>query len=231
MCGLWRKPSPARSSFAAPAARRRAQADIRRGTGAQPAHEAWQAIESREGSNDVLKGRLCACRSCGPSRHPGSELRAEQWLAIEWPRPKPSHQVFASDPAGRHPLRQARRRHQTALAHRRDYQELEQEAGLGHYEGRGWREFHHHATLCIAAYGFLISERETIPPSGIPAPGDSKSLPFPIVQDPRDPPLRPQRHVPTRSQRCDADWPPPCSPLRRCPCSSVPTSALMTQSY
>jgi SRSO17 transposase len=47
----------------------------------------------------------------------------------------------------------------------RDYLELKQEVGLGHYEGRGWRGFHHHATLCIAAYGFLISERETIPPS------------------------------------------------------------------
>ena len=48
----------------------------------------------------------------------------------------------------------------------RDYQELKQELGLGHYDGRGWRGFHHHATLCIAAYGFLVSERETIPPSG-----------------------------------------------------------------
>jgi SRSO17 transposase len=48
----------------------------------------------------------------------------------------------------------------------RDYQELKQEVGLGHYEGRGWRGFHHHATLCIAAYGFLIAERATIPPSG-----------------------------------------------------------------
>ena len=28
----------------------------------------------------------------------------------------------------------------------RDYQELKQEVGLGHYEGRGWRGFHHHAT-------------------------------------------------------------------------------------
>ena len=46
----------------------------------------------------------------------------------------------------------------------RDYQELTQELGLGHFEGRGWRGFHHHATLCIAAYGFLISEREAIPP-------------------------------------------------------------------
>jgi SRSO17 transposase len=28
----------------------------------------------------------------------------------------------------------------------RDYQELKQEVGLGHFEGRGWRGFHHHAT-------------------------------------------------------------------------------------
>ncbi len=48
----------------------------------------------------------------------------------------------------------------------RDYQELKQEVGLGYYEGRGGRGLHHHVTLCIAAYGFLISERERIPPSG-----------------------------------------------------------------
>jgi len=47
----------------------------------------------------------------------------------------------------------------------RDYQELKQELGLGDYEGRGWRGFHHHATLCIAAYGFLIAERGALPPS------------------------------------------------------------------
>ena len=47
----------------------------------------------------------------------------------------------------------------------RDYQNLKQELGLGHYEGRGWRGFHHHATLCIAAYGFLVAERGAFPPS------------------------------------------------------------------
>jgi hypothetical protein len=46
----------------------------------------------------------------------------------------------------------------------RDYQELKQELGLDHYEGRGWRGFHHHMALCVAAYGFLVSERQTIPP-------------------------------------------------------------------
>ena len=48
----------------------------------------------------------------------------------------------------------------------RDYQELKQELGLDHYEGRGWRGFHHHMALCVAAYGFLASERSLIPPSG-----------------------------------------------------------------
>ena len=47
----------------------------------------------------------------------------------------------------------------------RDYHELKQEVGLGHFEGRGWRGFHHHATMCIAAYAFLISERGAISPS------------------------------------------------------------------
>ena len=68
----------------------------------------------------------------------------------------------------------------------RDYQELKQEVGLGHFEGRGWRGFHHHATLCIAAYGFLISERITIPPQQIVPPGCSRNLPYAKVTSPED---------------------------------------------
>ena len=47
----------------------------------------------------------------------------------------------------------------------RDYQELKQELGPGHFEERNWCRFHHHATLCIAAYGFLVAERNAIFPS------------------------------------------------------------------
>ena len=47
----------------------------------------------------------------------------------------------------------------------RDYEELKSELGLAHYEGRNWRGFHHHGTLCIAAYGFLIAERARFSPS------------------------------------------------------------------
>ncbi len=73
---------------------------------------------------------------------------------------------------------------------------LKQEVGLGHYEGRGWRGFHHHASLCIAAYGLLVSERETFPPQAVPEPATAGDLPFPEVIDPEMLPLRTQRHMP-----------------------------------
>ena len=50
----------------------------------------------------------------------------------------------------------------------RDYEELKGEFGLAHFEGRGWRGFHHHASMCVASYAFLISERSAFPPSGNP---------------------------------------------------------------
>jgi hypothetical protein len=101
----------------------------------------------------------------------------------------------------------------------RDYQELKQEVGLGHYEGRGWRGFHDHATMCIAAYGFLISERQTIPPRDLVPPSGSRNLPYPKVTAPEDPPLRPERHVPNsiatvRRRIIDAL----VRRLPRCPC-------------
>ena len=75
----------------------------------------------------------------------------------------------------------------------RDYQALKQELGLGHYEGRGWRGFHHHATLCIAAYAFLVAERAMISPSG--RREAAQRLVFRPVIDRAVPPIRPERHV------------------------------------
>ena len=95
------------------------------------------------------------------------ELAADAWQQIAWPHgaAEPDHYWLATLPAD---LSLESMVDQAKLRWRieRDYLELKQEVGLGHYEGRGWRGFHHHATLCIAAYGFLISEKETIPPSG-----------------------------------------------------------------
>ena len=80
--------------------------------------------------------------------------------SLEWPltHEKPVHYWLCILPANT-PMK---KRVGTAMGRRRnerDYQELKSELGLHHYEGRNWRGFHHHASLCIAAYGFLMRER------------------------------------------------------------------------
>ena len=128
--------------------------------------KAWRRVTWREGSNTRLTSRFAAVRVRPAHRdYQRTTPRAEEWCLIEWPagEPEPIKYFLSTLPAtiSRRALVNA-----TKLRWRieRDYQELKQELGLGHYEGRGWRGFHHHATLCIAAYGFLISEREAIPP-------------------------------------------------------------------
>jgi SRSO17 transposase len=129
---------------------------------------AWRTIEWREGSAERLSSRFARVRIRVARRdEKRSESRPEEWLLIEWPKgeKEPTKYWLSTLPESitfRRLVDLAKLRWRIE----RDYQELKQEVGLGHFEGRGWRGFHHHATLCIAAYGFLISERETIPPSG-----------------------------------------------------------------
>ena len=130
--------------------------------------EAWQTITWREGTADWLSSRFARQRVRPAHRDTLlTEPRAEEWLLIEWPpgEAEPTKYWFATLPED---ITFERLVDLAKLRWRieRDYQELKQELGLGDYEGRGWRGFHHHATLCIAAYGFLIAERGAIPPSG-----------------------------------------------------------------
>jgi SRSO17 transposase len=129
--------------------------------------KAWRTIEWREGTNERLSSRFARVRGYVASKHQRRGKPTKEWLLIEWPEGErePTRYWLSTLPnstAFRDLVDAAKLRWRIE----RDYQELKQEVGLGHYEGRGWRGFHHHATLCIAAYGFLISERETIPPSG-----------------------------------------------------------------
>jgi SRSO17 transposase len=128
---------------------------------------AWRTIRWREGSADWLSSRFARVRVRVGHSQMVSELISQEWLLIEWPagEAEPTKYWLSTLPANisfRQLVDVAKLRWRIE----RDYQELKQEVGLGHYEGRGWRGFHHHATMCIAAYGFLISEREMIPPSG-----------------------------------------------------------------
>jgi SRSO17 transposase len=129
--------------------------------------KAWRTIKWREGSADWLSSRFARIRVRPAHRdYKLTAARPEEWLLIEWPKgeQEPTKYWLSTLPED---ITFARLVDLTKLRWRieRDYQELKQEVGLDHFEGRGWRGFHHHASLCIAAYGFLISERETIPPS------------------------------------------------------------------
>ncbi len=130
-----------------------------------PKH-AWRTITWREGSADRLRSRFARLRvRTAPTR--GAAQRAEETLLIEWPKGEAEPTKYWLSTLDENiPFRRLVDIAKMRWRIERDYQELKQEIGLGHYEGRGWPGFHHHGTLCIAAYGFLISERETIPPSG-----------------------------------------------------------------
>jgi SRSO17 transposase len=128
---------------------------------------AWRTIRWREGSANWLSSRFARVHVGVGHNQLIPELLLQEWLLIEWPEgeAEPTKYWLSTLPADisfRRLVDLAKLRWRIE----RDYQELKQEVGLGHYEGRGWRGFHHHATLCIAAYGFLISERAMIPPSG-----------------------------------------------------------------
>jgi SRSO17 transposase len=129
-----------------------------------PKH-AWRTITWRDGSADPLRSRFARVRvRTAPIR--GAAARPEETLLIEWPHGEAAPtKYWLSNVAKTISFRELVDIAKMRWRIERDYQDLKQEIGLGHYEGRGWRGFHHHGTLCIAAYGFLISERETIPPS------------------------------------------------------------------
>jgi SRSO17 transposase len=141
----------------------------------------WCTVKWREGTNEWLSSRFARVRVHVASSHQRPKKPTKEWLLIEWPKDEkePTKYWLSTLPPNitLHDLVDAAK---LRWRIERDYQELKQEVGLGHFEGRGWRGFHHHATLCIAAYGFLISERETIPPSG---PRSARRIPIPTLPD------------------------------------------------
>jgi SRSO17 transposase len=151
-----------------------------------PKH-AWRTIKWREGSAEMLSSRFARVRVRAAHRDNNlTAMRAEEWLLIEWPEGEDEPTKYWLSTLSED-ITFARLVDLTKLRWRieRDYQDLKQEVGLGHFEGRGWRGFHHHATLCIAAYGFLVSERETIPPCGPGSTGLFKELAVPPSYQPR----------------------------------------------
>ncbi|MDR5785227.1 IS701 family transposase [Caballeronia sp. LP003] len=121
----------------------------------------YQTVSWREGTRTALSSRFAALRVRASHRdYWRATPRDEEWLLIEWPigEREPTKYWLSTLPDAtvvEHLVHVAKMRWRIE----RDYQDLKQEFGLGHFEGRGWRGFHHHASLCIAAYGFLVAQR------------------------------------------------------------------------
>lgn len=130
---------------------------------------AWRTVRWREGTRGAMRSRFARLRVRPAHRdEERTEARPEEWLLIEWPRDaaEPTKYWLSTLPATT-PLPALVRLAKLRWRIERDYQELKDELGLDHFEGRGWRGFHHHGALCIAAYAFLAAERARLSP---PAP-------------------------------------------------------------
>jgi SRSO17 transposase len=129
----------------------------------------FRRVTWREGARGKLTSRFAAVR-VRPAHEDylRSSPRAEEWLLIEWPEGESAPtKYWLSTLPPRTSLKKLVYFTKLRWRIERDYEDLKQEIGLGHYEGRKWRGFHHHATMCIAAYAFLVTERGLFPPPGV----------------------------------------------------------------
>jgi SRSO17 transposase len=130
---------------------------------------AWKNVGWREGTRGTMRGRFTAVRVRAAHRdYWRSALRDPEWLLIEWPLgEKEPTRYWLSTISERVGIEDLVRLVKIRWRIERDYQEMKDELGLDHYEGRSWQGFHHHGVLCIAAYAFLAAERARLSP---PAP-------------------------------------------------------------
>jgi SRSO17 transposase len=131
--------------------------------------KAWRKVRWREGTKGMMSSRFAAVRVRVAHRdYERTQSREPEWFLVEWPlgAKEPSRYWLSTLPE-EIALEELVRLAMIRWRIERDFQELKDELGLDHFEGRGWRGFHHHGALCIAAYAFLAAERARLSP---PAP-------------------------------------------------------------
>ena len=127
---------------------------------------AFRKIRWREGTRGAMQSRFALCRVRPAHRdYWRSAPRAEEWLVIEWPESEAEPiKYWLSNAPETAPAEDLIRLIKLRWRIERDYEEMKDELGLDHYEGRSWRGFHHHGVLCMAAYAFLAAERARLSP-------------------------------------------------------------------
>ncbi len=131
-------------------------------------HRQRRTVRWREGSKTTLRGRFSFCRV--KTTHDDGELiedREAQWLVIEWPRDDDERTKFYLTTL---PRRMSHKQIVRTIKERwrteRMYEDLKGELGLDHFEGRSFPGWHHHVSVVICCYAFVVAERaRAFPPS------------------------------------------------------------------
>jgi SRSO17 transposase len=113
-------------------------------------------------------------RTANDAPHLESEAR---WLLVEWRSDGSIRYALSNLPAAAS-MADGVGLWKTRWQVEQGYQQLKEELGLDHFEGRSWRGFHHHATLCFLAYGFLSLERAQATPTGLDTAAGEPASPF-----------------------------------------------------
>ena len=120
----------------------------------------WKQVRWREGTKGWLESRFHACR-VQPAHgfDEGEPPHPEVWLLVEWPPGgKEPTKYFLCHLPENYALRRTVRLVKSRWKIEQDYQQLKEELGLDHYEGRTWTGWHHHVTLDMLAHAFLTLE-------------------------------------------------------------------------
>jgi SRSO17 transposase len=146
--------------------------------------ERYKTVSWREGARGKLSSKFLACRVRPAEKHTkGRPPAEEQWLLCEWHSTETEPRFHFSTLPASLSLKELVRIAKQRWRVERDYQDLKGEVGLDHFEGRTWRGFHRHATLCAVAHGFLALRRALSPPiqDEVDAAGNQATAPAPAV--------------------------------------------------
>ena len=127
--------------------------------------ERYKTVSWREGARGKLSSKFLAYRVRSAVKHTkGRPPSDELWLLCEWQSCDSEPRFHLSTLPANVSLKELVRTTKLRWRVERDYQDLKGEVGLDHFEGRTWRGFHRHATLCAVAHGFLALRRALFPP-------------------------------------------------------------------
>jgi SRSO17 transposase len=125
--------------------------------------KAFRYTTWREGTRGLLKARFAVRRVVvGHGRGRPPENREPQWLLLEWRdgEPEPAHfHLLALSNSDRLSRKQMVRIVKERYRTERAYQDLKGELGLDHFEGRTFVGWHHHVSVALCAFAFVLAEK------------------------------------------------------------------------